>query len=122
MYFQSNLATRLAWPVGNVLSSLNHAPHTANLLLVRIMIALLPYHIFETFALFRNRCAASLHRSAAPTNDSVSLGWALVMTHRHSPVNDMFSRVSNSARGLQLFLRLFSGDCCSRVYGKSDLG
>ena len=75
-----------------------------------------------TFTLFRNRRAASLHRSAAPTNDSVSLGWALVMTHRHSSVNDMFSRVSNSARGLQLFLRLFSGDGCSRVYGKSELG
>ena len=62
-----------------------------------------------------------LNRPLAPTKDSVRSGWVLVMTHTHWYVNDMFSRVSNSARGFQLSLRLFSGGGCSRVYHKSEV-
>ena len=62
-----------------------------------------------------------LNRPLAPTKDSVSSEWVLVMTHVHWYVIDMFSRVGYSARGLRLFLRLFSGGGCSRVYPKSEL-
>ena len=101
--------------------SLRHASQTYNLLLVRDMIAILPYHIFE------NNCNTPiphncmLNRPLAPTKDSVSSEWVLVMTHVHWYVIDMFSRAGYSARGLRLFLRLFSGGGCSRVYPKSEL-
>ena len=52
IYFQLILATRLAGTVGKVPGGLNHASHTAKILLVRIIIAILPHHIFEIFALF----------------------------------------------------------------------
>jgi len=58
----------------------------------------------------------------APNDDSVSTVWALVTAYAQWFGQDILKGDGNSAKGLQLFLRLFSGDGGSRVYGKSELG
>ena len=104
--FSVDTATRRAGPVGKVPGGLRHASQTYNLLLVRIMIAILPYHIFENNWNTSIPYLCMFNRPLAPTKDSVNSGRALVMTRMHWYVNVMFSRVSNLAKGLQLFLWL----------------
>ena len=117
--FSRFLTDKRWFPVSKVPNYILGRAACRQLLMVRKIIAILPYHIFELLALFLNLCMASHNMLVAPNNDSVSTVWALVTTHRRWFGQDMFKRDGNSVKGLQLFLRLFSGDGCSRVYGKS---
>jgi hypothetical protein len=90
--------------------------------MVRKIIAILPYHIFELLALFFNLSMASHNMLVAPNDDSVSTVWALVTTYAQWFGQDILKSDGNSAKGLQLFLRIFSRGGCSRVYRKSELG